>query len=101
MNPTDELVARLLDGAQELSHEDRSTIAAALESLSARVKELERDAAMLNFLEREMIVEEECIARGEDYPRSLFRRNTPITRAIIDAAMSNEKGAENADPAQS
>ena len=59
----------------------------------ARCAELEKDAERLDYLEREMELE----SRGwrdegyADRPLALFRRNVPITRASLDAAIQAEK----------
>lgn len=60
-----------------------------LDRLHARVAELEADAERLDWLEGEY-AREQVWLRGEkpvgDMPPSLFRSNTPITRAAIDTA---------------
>lgn len=47
-----------------------------------------RDTQRLDWLESEMERETKAIADQAPLPRSLFRRNMPITRAMIDKAMS-------------
>lgn len=69
---------------------NRRAADAELTALRERVAELERDAARLDWLEQEMEREREAIRRHRPPPDSLFRRNMPITRASIDAALNKE-----------
>lgn len=49
------------------------------------------DTEMLDWLEEEMEREEDAQREGTPIPHSLFRRNMPITRRSIYAAMSGRK----------
>lgn len=44
------------------------------------------DKERLDWLEKELEFEQDFIKRGVEYPRSLYRRNVPITREAIDDA---------------
>lgn len=78
----------------------RSTDALALvqtvEALAAEVRALRKDRERLDWLEGEMDRERQAIAHGMPIPRSLFRQNEPITRPLIDAALSARSGEDGA-----
>jgi serine phosphatase RsbU (regulator of sigma subunit) len=65
-----------------------------LASAEASLKAAQQDAERLNWLENEVVREQEYLSversqRTGPVPNSLFRRNVPITRASIDAAMKD------------
>lgn len=76
------------DNANEAVYLD--LIAAAIEEKNRRIAELEADKLRLDFLEGEL-EREKAIMRIGGIPNSLFRRNMPITRAMIDDAMKEQK----------
>src|SRR5258708_4461032 len=66
-----------------------------LEQSQKEVAELREDAARLDYLERELEAEQEQIKlhgyANLHRQQSLFRRNVPITRAAIDAALKEPR----------
>ena len=53
----------------------------------AELEELRKDKARLDWLEREFITEKESWRHEQPFYHPLFRKNAPITRSAIDAAM--------------
>ena len=51
------------------------------------IEALARDSERLDYLEREMEIEQRLIKHTDQRVNSLFRRNMPITRAAIDKEM--------------
>jgi len=60
-------------------------LAAEIERKDARIAELEADKRRMDYLESEAIREIDLQA-----PRSLFRRNMPITREAVDEALTED-----------
>ena len=54
--------------------------------------ELTKESARLDWLEGQLIREQEAIRDKREIPRSLFRHNVPISRKTIDDAIA--RGAQ-------